>query len=124
MWTCPKCKAGVDEGFEVCWACGTSPDGVEDPSFFNEGGDDQVPLPEDLATVATFWNAPEAHMACAALEAEGIESWVMDELTSSTAWGLLNSAGGVKLQVKPADVDRARVVLAGRVDRQEVEPAE
>ena len=33
MWTCPKCSAKVDPTFEVCWSCGTTPDGVEDPTF-------------------------------------------------------------------------------------------
>src|SRR5204863_5314114 len=33
MWSCPKCRAKVDSSFEVCWSCGTSSDGEEDPSF-------------------------------------------------------------------------------------------
>ena len=33
MWTCPKCHAKVEPAYEVCWRCGTSPEGVEDPSF-------------------------------------------------------------------------------------------
>jgi hypothetical protein len=33
MWTCPKCQAKVDVSFEVCWRCGTSADGLEDPTF-------------------------------------------------------------------------------------------
>jgi hypothetical protein len=33
MWTCPKRQSKVDDGFAVCWSCGTSPSGDEDPSF-------------------------------------------------------------------------------------------
>jgi hypothetical protein len=33
MWTCPKCGAKVDRAYEVCWRCGTTPEGVEDPGF-------------------------------------------------------------------------------------------
>jgi len=33
MWTCPKCGKKVDPSFDVCWFCGTSRDGVEDPTF-------------------------------------------------------------------------------------------
>lgn len=33
MWTCPKCASKIDPAFEVCWNCGTSPDGTVDPSF-------------------------------------------------------------------------------------------
>jgi hypothetical protein len=32
-WACPTCGETVDAGFEVCWSCGTSIEGVEDPSF-------------------------------------------------------------------------------------------
>lgn len=42
MWTCPKCATKVDSSFEVCWACGTSVDGVEDPSFVPA---DNAPVP-------------------------------------------------------------------------------
>ena len=33
MRSCPKCSAKVDNSFEVCWSCGTSRDGEEDPAF-------------------------------------------------------------------------------------------
>jgi hypothetical protein len=32
-WQCPKCRAEVPAELDACWACGTSPDGVEDPHF-------------------------------------------------------------------------------------------
>lgn len=38
-WTCPKCDERVEASFEICWNCGTSHDGQEDPDF----------LPADLA---------------------------------------------------------------------------
>jgi hypothetical protein len=44
-WTCSKCGETIDAGFLVCWSCGTSIEGVEDPSFFSTQdtalGDDQ-----------------------------------------------------------------------------------
>jgi hypothetical protein len=33
IWTCPKCASPVTHEFAVCWNCGTTRDGVEDPSF-------------------------------------------------------------------------------------------
>jgi len=33
QWTCPKCGETVDPSFEVCWQCGTTPEGVEDSDF-------------------------------------------------------------------------------------------
>jgi hypothetical protein len=45
MWTCPKCASKVDPSFDVCWNCGTSPEGVEDPSFVS--ADDTGPILTD-----------------------------------------------------------------------------
>lgn len=33
MWQCIKCREEVEEEFDVCWNCGTSRDGTEDPEF-------------------------------------------------------------------------------------------
>ncbi len=47
MWICPKCSAKVDPSFEVCWQCGTTPEGVEDPTFVTadqEGPGEPSPL--------------------------------------------------------------------------------
>lgn len=33
MWPCPKCLEMIEEKYEVCWNCGTLPDGTEDPHF-------------------------------------------------------------------------------------------
>jgi hypothetical protein len=43
MWTCPKCGEKVEDSFEVCWSCGTTPGGVEDPSFVT--ADEAAPIP-------------------------------------------------------------------------------
>ncbi len=32
-WACPKCRTLVEGEFEVCWRCGTSNIGIEDPDF-------------------------------------------------------------------------------------------
>ena len=36
MWTCAKCRQEIEDDYEVCWACGTSVEGDEDPHFFDE----------------------------------------------------------------------------------------
>jgi hypothetical protein len=33
MWQCTKCRESIEGSFDVCWNCGTSKQGVEDPSF-------------------------------------------------------------------------------------------
>jgi hypothetical protein len=35
MWKCVKCREEVGDDFDVCWQCGTSREGVEDPDFRN-----------------------------------------------------------------------------------------
>src|SRR4051812_21446564 len=58
MWTCPKCGAKVDPNFEVCWQCGTSPDGTEDPTFVP--ADQAGPLDDSGATSS---EAPQSGVA-------------------------------------------------------------
>ena len=33
MWECKMCRESVEDTFDVCWKCGTSIEGIEDPSF-------------------------------------------------------------------------------------------
>lgn len=40
MWQCMKCWESVEDPFNVCWSCGTSRDGVEDPAFEKVEGAD------------------------------------------------------------------------------------
>src|SRR5262249_37160688 len=120
MWNCSKCGEKVEEDFEVCWSCGTTREGAPSPDFVPEQegivGDQAYQTlqaaqrVENLVTVATFGNAPEAHMVRSRLEAEGIHAFVMDDL-AATAWGFVNSMDGVQLQVPEKDVTRARDVL-------------
>jgi hypothetical protein len=45
MWRCPKCRSKVDDSFEVCWSCGTTADGIEDPTFVT--ADEADPIPDE-----------------------------------------------------------------------------
>ncbi len=45
MWQCPNCRSKVDDSFEVCWSCGTTPDGIEDPNFVT--ADKAAPIPDE-----------------------------------------------------------------------------
>ena len=47
MWRCPKCRSKVDDSFEVCWSCGTTADGIEDPNFVTADEADPIPDEED-----------------------------------------------------------------------------
>lgn len=88
MWRCPKCRSSVDDSFEVCWSCGTTPDGVEDPDFVSaedadpildeslgeDGGDDPL---ADLAG-SDLPDLVECYMADSTMEAKFVADQLME----------------------------------------------
>jgi hypothetical protein len=66
---------------------------------------------EDLVTVAAFPDAPQAQLAKERLELEGILAFVADAVTAGVMPFLTSATGGVRVQVKPEDAERAREVL-------------
>lgn len=124
MWTCRKCNAEVEANFEICWSCGTSIDGAQDPSFRRFDRDEDVPAPavsvlpqtavatEKLVAIATYWIAGQAHEVQCILEADGIPVTVAYEFGIATDWFLDNATGCIQLQVPESQVEKARKVLA------------
>jgi hypothetical protein len=45
MWRCAKCRGEVEDQFDTCWNCGTSREGVVDPSFRPEPVESAPPAP-------------------------------------------------------------------------------
>jgi Putative prokaryotic signal transducing protein len=120
VWKCPRCEARVDDEWEVCWSCGTSIDGEEDPYFgaedeegeFEEepgGAAEADPEPIHLVTVASFPVAWQAHVAKGRLEAEGIPCLLADEYVAAV-FGLERFAW-IKLQVTAEDAEAAHALL-------------
>jgi hypothetical protein len=130
MWTCPKCRSKVDDDFEVCWACGTTPEGVEDPEFVTADDADPIEDPpteldpevEELLTT-DFEGAPlpdlvECYMARNTIEAKFIADRLMEQGIPALAdkhdinmvmggvqpqmWGY-----GPRVRVRPEDLARA-----------------
>lgn len=64
-----------------------------------------------LVTIATFSHVMEAYIPKTKLDVEGIWSFVADEETVTMYWLYSNAIGGVKLQVKESDAERAIEVL-------------
>jgi hypothetical protein len=60
-----------------------------------------------LVTIATFDEAPKARLAQNALQTAGIQSTVADETLVAMDWLLSNAVGGVKVQVRDEDAERA-----------------
>jgi hypothetical protein len=66
---------------------------------------------EDFVTIATFTYPTELVIFRGRLESEGIECFVKDEFTVQVNNLLSNAIGGIKLQVKNSDVNKAIAIL-------------
>jgi hypothetical protein len=66
---------------------------------------------DELVTIASFTDVAEAQLARERLELEGIRAFVVDGQTAGVMPYLTSSTGGVRVQVQPADLERAREVL-------------
>ncbi|HTW30393.1 MAG TPA: DUF2007 domain-containing protein [Candidatus Sulfotelmatobacter sp.] len=64
-----------------------------------------------LITIRQFRDLPEALLAKGSLESAGIECFLRDDNLVRLDWFISNFIGGVKLCVKPEDVDNARKLL-------------
>jgi len=77
-------------------------------------------------TVAAFPSAIEAHAARTKLESEGIDCFVADEHTVGVNPLYANAIGGIRVQVGPEDLERARAALGevAKVDMEQFKDAE
>jgi Putative prokaryotic signal transducing protein len=126
MWRCPKCRSKVDDSFEVCWSCGTTADGIEDPDFVT--ADDADPIPLEGAPKGTDVDDPfadfagtpmpelvDCYIALSTIEAKFIADQLMeqgipaiaDEIDMNVAMG----GHGPKVRVREDDLPRARAWL-------------
>lgn len=128
MWTCPKCGAKVDPSFDVCWHCGTTRDGIEDPTFVRAddvlpaespldldmpAGDQPVPPPMaepagELVECYLAMDVMQAKFLADRLSEQGIPA-VADLHDMHDALGSMNSAP--RVWVRAEDLPRARAWL-------------
>lgn len=66
---------------------------------------------DDLVTVTSFSDVAEAELARERLELEGIRAFVIDAQMAGVMPYIASSTGGVRVQVKPSDLERAREIL-------------
>jgi hypothetical protein len=124
MWSCPKCGSKVDLSFDVCWACGTSRDGVEDPSFVPADAPppDISPLVIDLpqvndAATPTVGELVEAYWALDLMQAKFVADRLMEQGIPAVpdthdmhdALGSMRS--GPRVWVRAEDLPRAKAWL-------------
>jgi hypothetical protein len=132
MWNCIKCGSTVDDSFEVCWKCGTSRSGVEDPSFVPADEtppiadpiyDEIVPEPaikdawseihgdpgDEVVSCYQAASLPEAKFLADQLVEQGIPA-MCDTLDLQDALGIWS--GNPRVYCLARDLDRARAFLA------------
>lgn len=66
---------------------------------------------QKLVTLRQFRDLPEALLAKGALESAGIESFLADDNMVRMDWFISNLIGGIKIKVKPEDLEAAREIL-------------
>lgn len=129
MWSCPSCTTKLDDGFEVCWACGTSADGAEDPGFVT--ADEAMPevtlepstdvdgwadlfgpeLPEgperplNLVDCYRGRDMFDAHLVVGGLMERGIPA-IVENGSYRAGFGV--AGGGALVRVRAQDLGRAR----------------
>ena len=65
-----------------------------------------------FVTVAVFTYSAEAGIIKGRLDAEGVETFLVDNLTIDTDPLVSNAIGGIKLKVRKEDEEKAREILA------------
>ena len=131
MWRCPKCQARVDDAFEVCWQCGTTAEGVEDPEFVTADEMEPIVDPmenldaalddslEDFAGTPPLPELVEVHMAENVVEAKFLADRLVEQGIPAVAdthdsnlflggWKPTMWGYGPKIRVRPEDALRAR----------------
>lgn len=75
----------------------------------------------EVVVVRAFSAPHEAHLACSALRAAGIDATVADANIVAVNWLYSNAVGGVKVLVREEDLAAAREILDTRaaVDRRD-----
>lgn len=126
MWTCPKCATKVDPTFEVCWRCGTSPEGVEDPSFIlaDDAGplEDPVPVADDGTTIEMpqlgAGGLVPCYQALSLMEAKFLANQLIEQDipaisdTQDMQDALGSWDGNPRVYCRSVDLERARAWLA------------
>ncbi|HEU5117244.1 MAG TPA: hypothetical protein VFT74_11315 [Isosphaeraceae bacterium] len=133
MWTCEKCGSKIDPSFDVCWKCGTSREGVEDPTFvtadeaspIQDSRYDPIAVPDesiksrwsevvgdhqhDLVSCYQALSVQEAMFLANQLSDNGIPS-MSDTIDMQDALGTWE--GNPRVYCRAGDYPRARVWLA------------
>ena len=109
MWESKKCHEKVEDDFEACWNCGTSIEGVEDPSFRKA---DDISPPEQPIVAETRKKSPSSVVkspSCVVchVNMQGLGQLPIRMGGSSGGWHLLfGEWADVSENVRPLDAYR------------------
>jgi hypothetical protein len=136
MWQCPKCRTEVDDSFEVCWSCGTTPDGIDDPNFVTADEADRIndqvaqKEPEFDNRLEDFAGMPisdlvECYMASNTTEVRFIADQLMEQGMSAIAdrrdgnlsTGVWKPEYAPKVRVRQDELPQAQAWLKAYVHR-------
>ncbi len=84
-----------------------------------------ITMNNDLVTIKTFTYPHEAGIIRSRLESEGIYCFLQDELTAQVHPFYSNAIGGVKLQVREEDLEKAIRILkeSGYLQEEDLRPS-
>jgi hypothetical protein len=85
-WYCSKCRESVDSAFDVCWNCGTSKEGVEDPTF------QKAPRPDGLQQPLEEHRRPVNLISCLRCNQQ-LQHAGTRRFHEGTNWGVLGELG-------------------------------
>jgi hypothetical protein len=92
MWECQKCHERQEDSFEVCWNCGTSKEGVEDPAFARADESEKASGP-DVGSITADKPEPRSRQRAPARTIEqliyvGLNGYALglDRDTGEIAW--------------------------------------
>jgi hypothetical protein len=108
MKECAYCGRENEDAAARCRECGTEEFKSEAPASPREQSD----LSEELITLTSSRNLPEADLIVSRLDAAGIEAFIPDEFLMQAVGFNLNTFGYVRVQVRRKDLERAKELLA------------
>ncbi len=134
MWTCPKCATKVDPSFDVCWKCGTSQEGVEDPTFVAADAAEPIvdptydpiaepvpggiPISDEVVPCYQAYSLIEAKFLADQLNEAGIPA-MADARDMQDEFGTMD--GNPNVYCREYDLNRARAWLVAFEERRKAE---
>ena len=105
MWQCVKCGERHEDSFDLCWNCGTSSDGIEDPSFRKDDEADTEPEPDRAAAEGTAIGEPadESPLSCSRCDCN-LDYIGTKSFHEGTRWGVLGDLAELFVNSERFDV--------------------